>query len=212
MASANTLRTLVRPAIPRAPRIQPTYLVVAPFSTSNALAANAPPAIKSRRDLPKKQSKSFKKKTNITPVKKPNPGERRAFRKRIQLSNNGALAVPGLESLEGTTMSSAENAGKVYALPNQVVDQLRSLEAFKTTQNWNLFRSPHVLVRKETVELARKMDESISKKESAKVVLTGGRISGKSLALLQAMSHALLNEWVVISIPEGKYFCPAAST
>lgn len=204
------MRTLVRPAIPRAPRIQPVYLLAAPFSTSSALAANAPPAIKSRRDLPKKQTKTFKKKTNITPVKKPNPGERRAFRKRIQLSNNGALAVPGLEALDAATMAAAENAGKVFALPDRVVDQLRSLEAFKTTQNWNLFRSPHVLVRKETVDLISRMQESVTKKESAKVVLTGGRISGKSLTVLQAMSHALLNEWVVISIPEGKIPLPDA--
>ena len=39
-------------------------------------------------------------------------------------------------------------------------------------------------------------------------VLAGGRISGKSLLLLQAMSMAYLNRWVVINIPEGKIATP----
>ncbi|UKZ77444.1 hypothetical protein TrVFT333_005165 [Trichoderma virens FT-333] len=163
-----------------------------------------PPAVKSRKDLPKKTKKTYKKKQNIVPVKKPGPGERKAFRKRIQLSNNSALPVTGIESLEAQTMAREESGGKMFAVPDQVVDQLRALEAFKTTQTWNLFRKPHVLVRKETVELMSKLDASVEKKEAFKCVLTGSRLSGKSLTLLQAMSHALLNEWVVIHIPEGQ--------
>lgn len=200
MASLS-LRTLVRPAIPVAPRIQP---IIAAFSTTSFLAAG-PPAVKSRKDLPKKTKKTYKKKQNIVPVKKPGPGERKAFRKRIQLSNNSALPVTGIESLEAATMARAESGGKMFAVPDQVVDQLRALEAFKTTQTWNLFRKPHVLVRKETVELMSKLEASVEKKEAFKCVLTGSALSGKSLTLLQAMSYALLNEWVVIHIPEGMY-------
>ncbi|QYS98191.1 Mitochondrial ribosomal protein of the small subunit [Trichoderma simmonsii] len=200
MASLS-LRTLVRPAIPVAPRIQP--IMVAAFSTTSFLAAG-PPAVKSRKDLPKKTKKTYKKKQNIVPVKKPQPGERKAFRKRIQLSNNSALPVTGIESLEAATMARAESGGKMFAVPDQVVDQLRALEAFKTTQTWNLFRKPHVLVRKETVELMSKLEASVEKKEAFKCVLTGSALSGKSLTLLQAMSYALLNEWVVIHIPEGQ--------
>lgn len=204
MASAQALRTLARPAIPVAPRIQPVMRsLVAAFSTSSLLSA-APPAVKSRKDLPKKTKKTYKKKQNIVPVKKPGPGERKAFRKRIQLSNNSALAVTGIENLEAQTMAKGESSGKMFAIPDQVVDQLRALEAFKTTQTWNLFRKPHVLVRKETVELMSKLEASVEKKEALKCVLTGSRLSGKSLTLLQAQSHALLNEWVVINIPEGQ--------
>lgn len=196
----------MRPALPIAPRIQPILMAIAPFSTSSFLAAAPPPSIKSRKDLPKKTKKTYKKKQNIVPVKKPNPGERKAFRKRIQLSNNSALPVPNLETLEAGTMSKSDNSGKMFAIPDQVVDQLRALEAFKTTQTWNLFRQPHVLVRKETVELMSKLEDSAAKKEALKCVLTGSRLSGKSLALLQAMSYALMNEWVVINIPEGLFF------
>ncbi|KAL7792901.1 mitochondrial ribosomal death-associated protein 3 domain-containing protein [Trichoderma ceciliae] len=204
MASAQSLRNLVRPAIPAAHRIQPIMLSLAAFSTSSFLSAAAPPAAKNRKDPPKKTKKTYKKKQNIVPVKKPGPGERKAFRKRIQLSNNSALPVTGIENLEAQTMAKDESSSKMFAVPDQVVDQLRALEAFKTTQTWNLFRKPHVLVRKETVQLMSKLEASVEKKEALKCVLTGSRLSGKSLTLLQAMSHALLNEWVVIHIPLGQ--------
>lgn len=201
MASANSLRCLVRPAM--APRLQPMMLAAASFSTSAVLAAAAPPAIKSRRDLPAKQKKTYKKRANVTPVRKPNPGERKAFRKRIQLSNNSALPVEGLGALEAGNMALEENAGKVFSIPDHVVDQLRALEAFKTTQSWNLFRRPHVLLRKETVELMKKLEGSVEKKEALKCVLTGSKLSGKSMTMLQAMAYALLNNWVVFHVPEG---------
>ncbi|KAF7551703.1 hypothetical protein G7Z17_g4830 [Cylindrodendrum hubeiense] len=202
MASVNSLRCLVRPAM--APRIQPIMLAAASFSTSTVLAAAAPPAIKSRRDLPAKQKKTYKKRANLAPVRKPNPGERKAFRKRIQLSNNSALSVEGLGALEANSMAQDENAGKVFSIPDHVVDQLRALEAFKTTQSWNLFRRPHVLLRKETVELMKKLETSVDKKEAVKCVLTGSKLSGKSMTMLQAMAYALLNNWVVFHVPEGQ--------
>ncbi|KAH7170686.1 putative ribosomal protein DAP3 [Dactylonectria macrodidyma] len=213
MASANSLRCLVRPAM--APRIRPIVMLAATsnsgsasssasFSTTATLAAAAPPPIKSRRDLPGKQKKAVKKRVNIVPVRKPNPGERKAFRKRIQLSNNSALAVEGLDALAADNMALDESAGKVFSVPDHVVDQLRAIEAFKTTQSWNLFRRPHVLLRKETVELMKRLEASVDKKESLKCVLTGSRLSGKSITLLQAMSYALLNNWVVFHIPEGQ--------
>ncbi|CAM1506575.1 Fc.00g062160.m01.CDS01 [Cosmosporella sp. VM-42] len=202
MASANSLRCLLRPSIPMAPRIQPIIVSTASFSTSSALLA--PPAAKSRRDLPGKVKKTYKKRANIVPVRKPNPGERKAFRKRIQLSNNSALPVEGLEALNPKTMALDESAGKIFAIPDHVVDQLRALEAFKTTQSWNLFRRPHVLLRKEAVELMKKLEASVEKKEAVKCVLTGSKLSGKSMTTLQAMSYALLNNWVVFHIPEGQ--------
>lgn len=138
-------------------------------------------------------------------AKKPNPGERKAFRKRIQLSNNSALPVQGLEELSAETMARAESKGKMFAIPDLVVDQLRALEAFKTTQTWNLFRRPHFLVRDETVELMSRLESSTDKKEALKCVLVGSKLSGKSIAMMQAMSYALMNDWVVFHVPEGKF-------
>ncbi|KAL6356509.1 hypothetical protein LRP88_10110 [Fusarium phalaenopsidis] len=191
MASVHSLRCLVRPAaIPRAPRIQP--ILAAPFSTTAAVqAAAAPPPIKSRRDLPQKVKKAYKKKANIVPVRKPNPGERKAFRKRIQLSNNSALPVEGLDSLDQKNMTLDESAGKVFAIPDNVVDHLRALEAFKTTQSWNLFRRPHVLLRKETVELMKRLEASAEKKEALKCQdLTNGNTEYSPIPDTEPMQFA----------------------
>jgi small subunit ribosomal protein S29 len=153
--------------------------------------------------LPQKVKKSYKKRANVAPVRKPQPGERKAFRKRIQLSNNSALPVQGLGTLDSKNMAQDSSVGKVFAVPDQVVDHLRALEAFKTTQTWNLFRKPHVLLRKETVELMKKLELSAKEKKALKCVLTGSKLSGKSMTMLQAMAYALLNNWVVFHIPEG---------
>ncbi|KJZ80585.1 hypothetical protein HIM_00435 [Hirsutella minnesotensis 3608] len=208
MATANCLRSLMRPSVSAAPRIQPAVLAMASFSTSAALAASkGPPGAKAksgRRELPQKQKKSYKKKQVITTVKKPQPGERKAFRKRIQLSNDSALPVAGLVALGPDTMASDESRGQMFALPDRLQDQLRALEAFRTSQSWGLFRQPAVLVREETLDLVGRIHACKQTKEAYRCILTGPRLSGKSVALLQALSHALLNEWVVIHLPEGQ--------
>lgn len=204
MATANSLKTMMlRPTLSRAPRIQPVLVALAPLSTTSARAAG-PPSVKSRRDIVKPVKKTFNKKKTADTVRKPAPGERKAFRKRITLSSSSALTVPGLQTLEAGVLADAANAATVVELPDAVVDQLRALGAFRPSQRWALFRKPHVLVRKETVDMVTRMDKAVAAKEVAKIILTGGRASGKSTALLQAMSHALTNDWVVINIPEGK--------
>ncbi|KFA62551.1 hypothetical protein S40285_05696 [Stachybotrys chlorohalonatus IBT 40285] len=202
MASTNSLRCLGRPRISIAPRIQPYFAATVPFTTSTALNAKTPALVKAQ---PKPQKKSYKKGGAAVSVKKPQPGERKAFRKRIQLSNNSALPVTSSQMLEADTLSNPENAGKVVALPDALVDQLRALEAFKHTQSWGLFRRPHVLVRDETLRLMKKLQESAEKKEGLKAVITGSKLSGKSTMLLQAMSYALQNDWVAIHLPEGEF-------
>ncbi len=136
-------------------------------------------------------------------VRKPNPGERKAFRKRIQLSNNSALEVKGLSTLEPDTMIKDESASQIFALPADIQDRLRTLEAFKHTQTWNLFRKPHLLLRKDIVNLMQKLDASTKDKKGVQMVLTGDKLSGKSIALLQAMTYGLMNDWVVINLPDG---------
>ena len=130
-------------------------------------------------------------------------GERKAFRKRVQLSNNNALEVPGLETLDSAVMADPASAARVYAVPDAVVDQLRAVEAFKATQTWGFFRKPSVLVRAETVELVKRMHEAAEKKDTLRLVLDGDRIAGKSLLLLQGLAAGFLKDWIVINIPEG---------
>lgn len=197
MASANSMRSLMRPTIPISPRVQAMSCPLAAFSTTARVqAGKAAPGKKVQ--VPKRDNRQ-----PVSTVKKPNPGERKAFRKRIQLSNNSALEVPGLDTLEAGTMTSEASVGKMFAIPNEVQDRLRILEAFKPTQSWGLFRKPHVLLRKEVADLMSKLESSVTDKEGRRLVLTGDRMSGKSIALLQAMAYGLMNDWVVINIPEG---------
>lgn len=147
-----------------------------------------------------------KKKRQSDRTKPPAPGERKAFRKRIQLTNDNALAVPGLSELTAENIVDAGSIGKVLSLSTpELVDQLRAVEAFKPTQTWNLFRAPHILVRQETVDLAKQLTDAIGKKETLRLVVTGDRASGKSILGLQALATGFLNKWVVINIPEGMH-------
>lgn len=179
----------------------------AQFSTSAQVAKTQAKASNSGgptfRAGKKMQLGKFKKK-KLEKTKSPAPGERKAFRKRIVLSNNNALVVPGLDTLGAESMADSANTGKIFAMSDKLVDQLRASEAFKVTQTWGLFRSPHVLLRSETADLAKKMQAAADKKESLRLVISGDRLSGKSTLLLQAMANGFLNEWIVVNIPEGE--------
>lgn len=131
------------------------------------------------------------------------PGQRKAFRKKITLSNNNALIVHGLEQMSAKNLSSPKSVGKVMKIPGGALDQLRAVEAFKPTQSWGLFHSPHMLVRPETVKLCKTMVEKGKAGETARIVVSGDRAAGKSMLVLQAMTNAFLNKWIVINIPEG---------
>ena len=169
----------------------------------------------------------IKKKVPVKSGKPPAPGERKAMRKRIVLSNTNALEVPGLRDLDKTldeelVKLSADKSegkeltqtwllgedlglvGKVVGLDGATVDSLRAVEAFKTTQGWGLFRRPSTLIREESVLLSGKMADAEKKKEALRLVIDGEKGTGKSLMLVQAMATAFVRGWVVINIPEGK--------
>ena len=88
------------------------------------------------------------------------------------------------------------------------VEALRLLEAFKHTQGWNLFRRPATVVRKDTVAIAKALEDAEGgadgkAKKVIKKVLFGEKGSGKSVLQLQAMALALNKGWVVVHIPSG---------
>ncbi|CAI4216139.1 unnamed protein product [Parascedosporium putredinis] len=167
-------------------------------------SARVDAAQKGKHVIKGKAKKNYKKKKGaLVRAKTPGPGERKAFRKRIQLSNNNAVAVKGLGELAPESMSSEEASGRVLSLPDGLVDQLRTVEAFRPTQSWGFFKRPHVLVRSQTTELARLMDGAKRDKSVVKLVVNGGKATGKTTLLLQAMAHGFLNKWVVINIPEA---------
>lgn len=129
-------------------------------------------------------------------------GERKAQRKRVVLSNTNALEVQGMEDFSAESVPDASRLGHVLGLPTETMDSLRANEAFKATQGWSMFRRPATLIRKETVEMGKLVDEAAQKRTVRKVVY-GDRGSGKSVLMLQAMAMAHLKNWVVIHVPEG---------
>lgn len=141
--------------------------------------------------------------------KRPAQGERKALRKRIVLSNNNALEVISLKDLDKKNVLSDQNEGLVMGLPDNTVDALRNMDAFKTTQGWSLFRRPAVLMRKEAIQLAKVFKEvedtaGNKQKKTLRRILSGDRMSGKSTLLLQGLSMGILRDWFVINLPEGK--------
>ena len=111
-----------------------------------------------------------------------------------------------MQDLNANNISDPELRAKVAGIPGTVVSQLRAIEAFKPVQNWALFRAPGTLMRLETLQLGKAFDEITSKSGGRKLVrkvVVGGRGSGKSIHLLQAMTMAFLKGWVVINLPEG---------
>lgn len=132
-------------------------------------------------------------------------GERKAQRKRVVLSNTNALEVQGMEDFSAEGVPDASRLGHVLGLPTETMDSLRANEAFKATQGWSMFRRPATLIRKETVEMGKLVDEAAQKRTVRRVVY-GDRGSGKSVLMLQAMAMAHLKNWVVIHVPEGILF------
>jgi small subunit ribosomal protein S29 len=133
------------------------------------------------------------------------PGERKAFRKRVVLSNTNAIEVLDMPELSSETMVDPSLCGQVIGIPGPVVDQLRASEAFKASQSWGFYRKPGMLLRQETVEMGQLLMRINEQSEPITVrkVFVGARASGKSTMLVQAMALAFTKQWVVINIPEG---------
>ncbi|KAK4681361.1 Putative mitochondrial SSU ribosomal protein S23 precursor [Podospora comata] len=214
MSASNCLRCLGRPSVAGASRgvVVPVFAprTAAPFSTTavqNALPAKPKSAEhqdRSVRVYRAGRKMTIKKKNTQDRGKPPLPGERKAFRKKIVLSNDNAFPVPWVTEMEASSLSNENKVGSIVSLPPALQDQLRATEAFQPTQTWGLFRKPSTLIRKETVELTGKMEKAVENKQTARIVLAGEKISGKSTMLLQAQSHAYLNNWIVIHFPDAQ--------
>ncbi|KAH8815480.1 mitochondrial ribosomal death-associated protein 3-domain-containing protein [Xylogone sp. PMI_703] len=221
MASSGCWKCLTRPSLsatsPLTRSTLPSLLsgTTASFSTTAAVAKN-PNAVKKGGGgtPPARGTKTLriKKKVPAKPTgKPPAPGERKAMRKRIVLSNTNALEVPGLVDLNDQMLLDESLIGRVVGIPGEVVDQLRTVEAFKITQAWGLFRRPAFLIRKESVEVAKLLEQSVEKKSTTRLIFDGARGTGKSMMLLHAITSAFLKGWVVINIPEAQELTTAVT-
>ena len=186
----------------------PTYILgtsSAAFSTTAPLEKAGTPAGRKLVGGAQKGKKTLRlgggKRGEPTKGKAPAPGERKAIRKRIVLSNTNAFEVPGIQDWSADNLAAESSLGTIVALPGATVDSLRAIEAFKATQGWGFFARPTTLIRAETLELARHIKNTNDK--TIRKLVVGERGSGKSVLALQAQTMAFLNGWVVIHIPEG---------
>ncbi|KIV99160.1 uncharacterized protein PV09_09115 [Verruconis gallopava] len=197
----------------RGPRCQSSLGSAHYFSTSSTNSYPSPGPAKGVRTLRLKKKGPPQK-----AARPPEPGERKAFRKRIVLSNTNALPVKAIAPLSADAVS--VDKSEVYTLSPDIIDRLRAVEAFKTKQGWSFFHTPAVLMTKESRALGKEMDgisgehlndqdaenasRKIAIKKSSRKVIVGEKGSGKSVLLLQAMSMAFLRGWVVINLPDGR--------
>lgn len=163
---------------------------------------------------PRKGTKTLiigkKKQVADNRARRPAPGERKALRKRIVLSNVNALSVPDMQDINEENMFDRRLEGKVLGLSNDLVDRLRAVEAFKSSQGWGLFSRPGTLMRRETLDMGKMVADMSSgdgARKTVRKVVVGERGSGKSIMLLQGMAMAMLKGWTVINLPEGTYLC-----
>lgn len=183
--------------------LAPHPLFLATFTTSASLQLK-----KNSPDNQRGVSKGFKKgkRQKDAKIKKPEVGERKALRKRIVLSNTNALEVPGVQNFTQELVSNENLQGQIVGIPGPIVDRLRAVQAFKVAQNWHLFRRPCMLIRPETVEYGKLIEEMSKEnaiKKTIRRVLVGEKGNGKSLMLLQTMAMAFLKDWIVINLPDG---------
>ncbi|KAL9113731.1 MAG: hypothetical protein Q9227_002176 [Pyrenula ochraceoflavens] len=161
-------------------------------------------SVQNTKNLREATAAKIKKKARVIPDL-PRPGQRREERRRIVLSNTNAIADPHVARLSGAKLTNDDAVGKVLGFDDPTIDRLRAVEAFKRTQDWGYFQKPATLIRQETVELSSLIRE-ISLVGEAKIhrrIYTGARGAGKSVMLVQAQALAFMNNWIVISIPEG---------
>ncbi|KAF2649591.1 hypothetical protein K491DRAFT_697972 [Lophiostoma macrostomum CBS 122681] len=193
---------------------RPQTAKTACFSTSPARWANPSPKKKGLVAAPKRGTRTLnvkrgKRASGQSTARPPAVGERKAQRKRVVLSNNNALPVPGLVDLDKSNALSDDIRGHVMGIPDLAVDALRAVDAFKPTQGWRLFRRPATLIRTETARLAGLVRDVQAPAEgqaraTVRRILTGDRLSGKSTLLLQGLAVAWLQGWVVVNLPEAK--------
>ena len=201
------LRPSRGPLFPSAPALR------AHFSSTTARNAMPPKKKPFQSDGPKfRVPTSAGAKSKTKPARQPRftPDEIRANQRPVALSNPNAIEVPGLQALSVEHVVDETSRGKVFALPPQFLEQLRSLGVFKPSQSWGLFKKPATLVRAETLELGKLVrgiggaEEGEMKGKSVTRIVSGLRNVGKTTHLLQALTLGLMNEWVVMHVPNGR--------
>ena len=198
--------------LPRLPTTTTNTTTTRTFSTTPSYLAD-PPKKKpttgggARSNTPAKAGKTLKlaKNKRALTSRPPGIGERREQRLKVVLGNGNALEVPGLGELNVDVLRAADglggSVGEVVKLGEEVTAAMKTLGAFAPRQGWHQFRSPPAtLVRRQTAELAGLLHEE----GAQRVIITGPRLSGKSVLLMQTAAAAWLSGNLVLLLPAAK--------
>ncbi|PLW07204.1 hypothetical protein PCANC_06814 [Puccinia coronata f. sp. avenae] len=161
-----------------------------------------------------------KKDADSTPRPGPDPGQLVNLDYITQPSIN-LSTIPDLEPSKMTM----ENVGKSFKFSKQT---MKALDAFtipsSIAKDWKPMSIPVTTLRKASLELVSRLSQAkqhLSADKPNVLTLNGQAGTGKSVALLHALSYAVHNRWIVIYIPDakcvvdGQYsyeYCPRTGT
>lgn len=174
------------------------------FSTASVCRAAKPAKGKAP---PKKASKQSFAKKNKNKDAAGGPTTTSAFAAKIGSSkattklNDAAPKIP-LPMLSPQACT-AEQVGTMFETPSSVVTQLQSLDVLQRQGGYQYFSQLASVLRGPSVELANIMAQDGSSKDR-RILLDGPAGSGKTIATTQAITLALQQKWIVITIPHAE--------
>ena len=156
----------------------------------------------------------LKKNVRVSNAKPPAPGERKAVRKRIVLSNTNALEVPGLQDLTADKLE--RHDGKTVVLDGYRGTGAggRQSHSGRSESAGGVQAYSRMELVSETCELGERRDGEDGDRPSRMPLVKAGRRSERSYSvrqvavracsLLQAQAMAYLKGWVVVHFPEAQ--------
>lgn len=174
-----------------------------PFSTS--VVCHAAKATKGKAAPKKAAKQSFAKKQKSKDTSSGTAAS--AFAAKVGSSRASAKLTPDATKVDLSpitpTIFTKDHVGTVFETPANVVAQLYSLDVLERQSGYQYFSQIATVLRHPSVELAELLEQDGSSRDR-RILLDGAPGSGKSIAMLQAITFALQKKWVVISIPRAE--------
>ncbi|GAA5914688.1 hypothetical protein JCM8208_000413 [Rhodotorula glutinis] len=112
--------------------------------------------------------------------------------------------LSGLKAMHPEDLAK-DTVGQVRAFPAPALEAFKALSMPTSLKREHAFTSkPATVVRDATLKMARTLDEAKkAASREARYFLTGGKGTGKSSLLLQAVSYAQSTDWIVLYLPSA---------